>query len=438
MEDTIKTIYVGMSADIVHHGHINIISQAAQYGTVIIGLLSDSAITSYKRTPIVSFENRKKLIQNIKGVGQVVKQNTLDYTENLELYKPNYVMHADDWKHGVQKVTRQKVITCLEQWGGELIEISYTSGISTTSIINNIIDNDPLRNTYISKSKKLRDLLNSNKLEFIMEAHNGMSAKIVEETGFKAIWGSGLCLSASLGLRDDNEASWSQVLDVLEYMADSVDIPILVDGDQGFGNFNNARRFSQKLEQRGIAGVCFEDKLFPKTNSFIEVEGGQALADIDEFAGKIRACKDNQINPYFVVVARLEAFIAGHGLEEALKRAYAYEAAGADAILVHSKISTCKDVDDFMERWDNRCPIIIVPTKYYDTPTEHFRELGISAAIWANHNFRACVDTVRNTSKQIFQDESLENVEKKICTVKEVFAYTGEDKLKDDEEKYNA
>ena len=436
INDTIKIVYVGMSADLVHHGHINIISQASQYGIVIIGLLSDDAIQSYKRTPIISFENRKKLVQNLKGVHKVVIQNTLDYTENLEKYKPDFVVHGDDWKNGAQQETRQKVIDTLQKWNGKLIEIPYTSGISTTTIINHIIDNDSLRNSYITKSKKLRDLLNSNSLEFIMEAHNGMSAKIVEETGFKAIWGSGLCLSASLGLRDDNEASWSQVLDVLEYMADSVSIPILVDGDQGFGNFNNARRFSRKLEQRGIAGVCFEDKLFPKTNSFIEVNGGQELANIEEFSGKIRACKDNQVNPYFVVVARLEAFIAGHGLDEALKRAYAYHAAGADAILVHSKISTCKDIDDFMKIWDNRCPIVIVPTKYYSTPTQHFKDLNISAVIWANHNFRACVDTVRNISKQIFTDESLENVEKKICTVKEVFAYTGEDKLKNDEEKY--
>ena len=220
-------------------------------------------------------------------------------------------------------------------------------------------------------------------------------------------------------------------------MSNAVDIPILVDGDQGFGNFNNARIFCKNLEKRGIAGVVFEDKLFPKTNSFIEVSGGQKLANIDEFSGKIRACKDNQVNPYFVVVARLEAFIAGYDVEEALKRAYAYHKAGADAILVHSKIKTSKDVDDFMARWDNRCPIIIVPTKYHTTPTDHFRDLGISTVIWANHNMRSCIDILRKTSKTIYQDESLTNVENKIATVKEIFEYTKEQELKDDEKKYS-
>ena len=219
-------------------------------------------------------------------------------------------------------------------------------------------------------------------------------------------------------------------------MANSVNIPILVDGDQGYGNFNNARIFCKNLEKRGIAGVVFEDKLFPKTNSFIEVSGGQKLANINEFCGKIKACKDNQVNPYFTVVARLEAFIAGYDVEEALKRAYAYHKAGADAILVHSKKSSSEDIDAFMKIWDNRCPIIIVPTKYYSTPTEHFREQGISTIIWANHNMRSCITMMEKVSKDIYDNESLKNVEKNIATVKDIFAYTEEDQLKKDESNY--
>jgi len=431
-----KTVYIGMSADIIHHGHINIINIGKTYGNVIVGLLNDEAISSYKRVPINSFKNRKKLISSINGVYDVVEQKELDYTNNLNKIKPDFVVHGDDWKEGPQKEIREKVINKLKSWNGKLIEVPYTPNISTTAIINKII-NEKSKPNYISNSKKLKDLINSDKLEFIMEAHNGMSAKIVEESGFKAIWASGLCLSGSLGLRDNNEASWSQVTDMLEYMVNSVNIPILVDGDSGFGNFNNARIFCRKLEQIGIGGVCFEDKLFPKTNSFIEVKGGQPLADMNEFCGKIRACKEYQINPNFVVVARIEAFIAGRGLEEALKRATAYHKAGADAILVHSKIKTSKDIDDFMKRWDNRCPIIIVPTKYHQTPTEHFRNLKISTVIWANHNFRACIDVMRKTSKQIFKDESLANVESKIADVKDIFNYTGESDLKEDEKKYS-
>jgi len=432
---SIKKVYVGFSADLIHHGHINIIDEASKYGEVTIGLLSDEAIKSYKRSPIINYESRKKVVESFKNVKNVIVQNTLDYTENLEIIKPDYVVHGDDWKSGIQKETRNNILELIKKWNGQLIEIPYTPNISTTSIINKIIDENRDSN-YICNSRKLRDLINSKSLEFIMEAHNGISAKIVEETGFKAIWASGLCLAGSLGLRDDNEASWSQVTDILEYMVKSVKIPILVDGDSGYGNFNNARIFCRKLEQLGIGGVCFEDKLFPKTNSFIEVQGGQQLADINEFCGKIKACKDYRINPNFVIVARLEAFISGHGLDEALKRAYAYHNAGADAILVHSKMNTSNDIDDFMNKWDNRCPIIIVPTKYYSTPTQHFRDINISTIIWANHNFRAAINIMKETSKQIFNDESLVNIEKKIASVNDIFNYTGEEQLKNDEKIY--
>jgi phosphoenolpyruvate mutase len=432
-----KTIYVGMSADIVHHGHINLINKASQYGDVIIGLLSDDAINSYKRTPIINYDNREKVVKEMKHVKKVIKQDTLDYTKNLMLIKPDYVMHADDWKEGPQRQTREKVIETLKKWNGQLVEIPYTNGVSTTAIINKIINTDVVRKSYINKSKLLRELLFSDKLEFIMEAHNGMSAKIVEKTGFKAIWGSGLCLSASLGVRDSNEASWSQVLDQLEYMANAVDIPILVDGDTGFGNFNNARIFCRKLEERGIGGVCFEDKLFPKQNSFVEVEGGQKLANIDEFAGKIRACVEHRVNPYFVIVARLESFIAGKGLDDAYKRAVAYHKAGADVILVHSKISDCSDIEKFMKKWDNRCPIVIVPTTYGTTPTNHFRNIGVNNIIWANHNLRTSITAMEKLCKEIYETETISNVQNNIATVKDIFNYTKTPQLKIDEKKYS-
>ncbi len=285
------------------------------------------------------------------------------------------------------------------------------------------------------KTTQLKNLIHSNKLEFIMEAHNGLSAKIVEETGFKGIWASGLTISASLGVRDNNEASWTQVLEVLEFMSDNTEIPILLDGDTGYGNFNNVRRLISKLEQRQIAGVCIEDKLFPKNNSFI---GGelQPLADIDEFCGKIKAAKDTQTDGDFVVVARTEAFITGWGLDEAVRRADAYREAGANAILVHSKKSDPSDIEAFMDVWGRRHPVVIVPTKYYSVPTDVFRNMGISLIIWANHNLRSAVTSMQNTSMQIFNDESLINVESKIASVSEVFRLQGADELKDAEKKY--
>jgi len=208
-----------------------------------------------------------------------------------------------------------------------------------------------------------------------MEAHNGLSARIVREAGFSGIWASGLSISAQLGVRDNNEASWTQVVDVLEFMADASDLPILLDGDTGYGNFNNMRRLVRKLEQRGIAGVCIEDKQFPKTNSFLNGER-QPLADIAEFAGKIAAGKDTQHDPNFSIVARVEALIAGWGMEEALRRAEAYRRAGADAILIHSKLSKPDEILTFAREWAGRGPLVIVPTKYYSTTDQRVPSRG--------------------------------------------------------------
>jgi len=267
-----------------------------------------------------------------------------------------------------------------------------------------------------------------------MEAHNGLSAKIVQESGFKGIWASGLSISAALGVRDNNEASWTQVLEVCEFMSDATNIPILLDGDTGYGNFNNARRLVRKLEQRGVAGVCLEDKLFPKTNSFLGE--AQPLADIDEFANKIRACKDYQTDPDFVVVARVEALIAGHPLKEALRRAEKYHKAGADAILIHSKKGDCKEIDAFMKEWAGRGPVVIVPTKYYKTPTQHFKDIGVKLVIWANHNLRSSITAMKETSKKIFEEQTLVSVENKIASVDEVFRLQGQKEYDDAEKVY--
>lgn len=285
------------------------------------------------------------------------------------------------------------------------------------------------------KTTQLKNMLNSNELEFIMEAHNGLSARIVEEAGFKGIWGSGLSISAQLGVRDSNEASWTQVVDVMEFMSDATSIPILLDADTGYGNFNNARRLVRKLEDRGVAGACLEDKLFPKTNSLHDGRA-QPLADIEEFALKIKACKDTQTDPDFCIVARVEAFIAGWGLDEALKRAEAYRNAGADAILMHSKKSDPSDIEAFMKAWNNQGPVVIVPTKYYKTPTQYFRDLGVSMVIWANHNLRSSITAMQGTTATIFKEQSLTSIEQNVATVKEVFRLQRDDELVSAEDQY--
>ena len=286
----------------------------------------------------------------------------------------------------------------------------------------------------LSKAARLRALLYSPELSFLMEAHDGLSAKIVEESGFKGIWASGLAISAALGVPDNNEASWTQVTEVLEFMADATTIPILVDGDTGYGNFNNMRRLVKKLCQRGIAGVCIEDKHFPKINSFLGE--GQPLADIAEFSGKIKAGKDAQTDEDFCVVARLEALVGGWGLDEALRRGEAYVDAGADAILVHSKKSTADEILAFMREWNGRCPVVIVPTTFYGTPTAMLEKAGVSTVIWANHNIRAAISAMQDVCRRIQSEQSLVGVEGEIATLQEVFRLTGNSELAEAERRY--
>ena len=284
-----------------------------------------------------------------------------------------------------------------------------------------------------SKNQQFRALLESDELEFILEAHNGLSARIGEEAGFKGLWGSGLCLSAQYGVRDNNEASWTQLLEMVEFMSDATSIPIMLDGDTGYGNFNNMRRLVRKLEQRDVSAVCIEDKLFPKTNSFISGHT-QRLADMDEFCGKIKAGKDAQLDDDFAIVARVEALIAGLGLAEALRRAY--HAAGADAILIHSAATNADEILQFKQEWGDRSPVVIVPTKYYKTPTDVFRDCGFSLVIWANHILRSAVAAMQEAAAMIARDENLLGVEERAVGVKEIFRLQGASELEIAERTY--
>lgn len=287
----------------------------------------------------------------------------------------------------------------------------------------------------ITRSSQFRKLLLSEHLEFICEAHNGLSAKIVQEAGFRGIWASGLSISAQFGVRDNNEASWTQVLENLEFMSDATTIPILLDGDTGYGNFNNMQRLVRKLEQRQIAAVCIEDKLFPKTNSFIKGDA-QPMADMQEFCGKIKAGKDAQTDPDFCIIARVEAFICGWGLAEALRRAEAYRQAGADGILIHSALSVPDEILSFKQEWGNRCPVVIVPTKYYATPTDVFRQHGFSMVIWANHVLRAAVAAMQKTARTLKEQEHLLSIEDKVAPVSEIFRLQNAAELQDAEDRY--
>jgi phosphoenolpyruvate phosphomutase len=286
----------------------------------------------------------------------------------------------------------------------------------TTSATSNETHGDPIRP---GASGRLRHMISSNhELSFLMEAHDGLSAAIAQRAGFEGLWASGLSISSALGYRDANEASWTDLVDVVEHMIDATEIPVLVDGDSGFGNFNNARLLAGKLLQRGAAGVVLEDKGFPKMNSF--VGDRHPLADIAEFCGRLKAVRDS-VDDSFVLVARLEALIAGYGQDEALKRAHAYADAGVDAILIHSRKSTAVEILEFTAAWQNRKPVIIVPTKYYKTPVSTYREAGISTVIWANHAMRASVAAMQEICMRIKADESIAGIEDEIASLENVF-----------------
>jgi len=267
-----------------------------------------------------------------------------------------------------------------------------------------------------------------------MGAHDGLSARIAESEGFRALWASGLCMSTALGVRDSDEASWTQLLGVVETMAEVVDVPILVDGDTGYGNFNTARRFSARAERIGAAGVCFEDKVFPKMNSF--VGDNHQLAPIAEFCGKIKACKDSQSDPDFIVVARTEALIAGRPVAEALERAHAYVAAGADAIFIHSRKPTAAEIESFTTPWASAAPVVIAPTTYHSTTLAEFERLNIAGIIWANHPMRAAYRAMRDTCRDVLAQGGISEVESSIASLKEVFSLLQYAELESEEAEY--
>ncbi|MFB4393166.1 MULTISPECIES: phosphoenolpyruvate mutase [unclassified Pseudomonas] len=273
-----------------------------------------------------------------------------------------------------------------------------------------------------------RKLLFNGKLDMILEAHSGLSAKVVEETGFPAIWASGLAISSAMGLRDCNEASWSQVMEVAQCITDSVNIPVLFDGDSGFGNFNNVRHVVKRLSHYGISGVSLEDKQFPKMNSFAKHE--HTLATVDEFCGKIKAAQDTKEDDDFTVIARTEALVAGMSVQAALKRAEHYYEAGADGIFIHSKNGDGSDVLEFSRCWEGRCPLIVAPTTYKDVSPESLQEVGISIYICANQMMRASLLAMQKAAAQIRAEHSIRNVDKNICSLAEVFQLLNYDELK--------
>ncbi|MDR2085152.1 MAG: phosphoenolpyruvate mutase [Bacteroidales bacterium] len=408
-----KKVYVGMSADIIHPGHLNIIKEASKLGRVIVGVLTDEAIASYKRLPYLNFDQRSLIVENIKGVDEVVAQTTLDYVPNLELIKPDFVVHGDDWKEGIQKETRQRVIDTISKWGGKVIDVPYTKGISSTQINSKLKE---IGTTPEIRLKRLRRLIAAKPIVRVCESHSGLTGLIIENTSvevnginkeFDAMWASSLTDSTSKGKPDIEAVDLTTRLHDLNDALECTTKPVIFDGDTG-GKIEHFVFTVRTLERLGISAVIIEDKIGLKKNSLFGTDAVQTQDSIEGFSEKIRAGKKAQVTDDFMIIARIESFIAGKNLQDALERAKAYVEAGADGIMIHSKNKSGEDIKEFCIafRQENKStPIIVVPTTFNRITETELASWGVNIVIYANHLLRSAYPAMLNTAKSILLNE---------------------------------
>jgi len=397
-----------MCADFLHAGHMNIIKKSREYGKLIVGLMTDTSIASYKRVPVVPYEKRKEVVENIVGVWKVVPQNTLDYTENLRKYKPDIVTNGDDWKTGVQRETRQQVIDVLKEWGGELIEIPYTKGVSSTLIIEDFRKNGV---TPEQRMSLLRRLINCKPIVRVIEAHNGLSALIAETTKvdgkeFDAIWESSLTDSASKGKPDIELVDFTSRTQRINEIIEVTTKPIIVDGDTG-GMPEHFAYMVKTLERLGVSAVIIEDKKFPKINSLKE-GAKHEQESVKLFCKKIEAGKKAQVTEDFMIIARVESLIMNKGIDHAIMRARCYINSGADAIMIHSKDKTPDTILEFCKvykQMPGKVPLVVVPTTYNTVYEKELKEAGVSIVIYANQLLRSSFKAMKNVAEIILKNE---------------------------------
>lgn len=423
-----KKVYVGMSADIIHPGHLNIIHEAQKYGKVIVGVLTDAAIASYKRLPYLNYEQRSLIVQNLKGVDEVVPQTTLDYVPNLEMLRPDFVVHGDDWKEGVQKETRQRVIDTLAQWGGKVIDIPYTQGISSTQLNERLKE---IGTTPEIRQKRLKRLIAAKKIVRICESHSGLTGLIIEHTQveengikreFDGMWASSLTDSTAKGKPDIEAVDLTTRLHNLNDALECTTKPVIFDGDTG-GKIEHFVFTVRTLERLGISAVIIEDKVGLKKNSLFGTDAVQTQDTIEGFCAKIRAGKQAQIADDFMIIARIESFIAGKGQEDALERALAYIEAGADGIMIHSKDKSGEDIKGFclaLRKVHTSIPIVVVPTTYNHITEDELAEWGVNIVIYANHMLRSSYPAMLNTAKSILANGRSYEANEYCMSVKEI------------------
>ena len=403
------SVYVGMSADLIHPGHINILEHAAKLGDVTIGLLTDAAIASYKRLPHMTYEQRERVVENLKGVVQVVRQETLDYVPNLESLQPDYVVHGDDWRTGVQRETRQRVIDALDRWGGQLVEVPYTEGISSTQLNQSV---KQVGTTPAVRLSRLRRLIDNKPIVRIIEAHNGLTGLIVESTTadrngrnveFDGMWSSSLTDSTSRGKPDIEAVDISSRLQNINDIFEVTTKPLIFDGDTG-GKPEHFSYTVRSLERLGVSAVIIEDKEGLKRNSLFGTDVQQTQSSIADFSARLAIGKQAQVTDDFMIIARIESLILDKGMDDAVTRAQAYVEAGADAVMIHSRRKEPDEIFEFCKRVQKpalNVPIVTVPTSYNQVSEEELAERGVKIVIYANHLLRAAYPQMVKVAQSI-------------------------------------
>ncbi len=431
MEKKEKVVYIAMSADLVHPGHLINIREGAKLGRVVLGLLTDEAIASYKRLPAMPYANRKAIMENIKGIDEVVPQETLDYRPNLKKFKPDYVIHGDDWRVGVQKQTREQVIETLKEWGGELIETSreipYAEGVTPTSstALNQTLKE--IGTTPQIRLARLRRLLNAKQIIKGIEAHNGLSGLIAEYSSvdndgkkeeFDFMWSSSLTDSTAKGKPDIELVDLTSRIQSLQDILEITTKPIIFDGDTG-GQIEHFTFNIRTLERLGVSAVIIEDKTGLKKNSLFDTGSvSHELDTIENFSEKIRRGKKAQVTDDFMIIARLESLIIGNGLEDALARARAYINAGADGIMIHSKEKSPIEILQFCEefqKFDRKVPLVVVPSTYNSITEKELAQAGVSIVIYANQLLRSAYPAMKSAAESILKHGRAKEADDQFC-----------------------
>jgi phosphoenolpyruvate phosphomutase len=423
-----KQVYVGMSADLIHPGHLNIIKVAKELGEVTVGVLTDAAIASYKRLPYLDYAQRKIIVENIKGVAKVVPQETLDYRPNLRMLKPDFVVHGNDWITGPQKQTRQQVIETLAEWGGEVVDVDYTPGISSTQLNKNLKE---IGTTPEIRMKRLRRLIEAKPIVRIMEAHNPLSSLIVEHVNyndggqikeFDGMWSSSLTDSTAKGKPDIEAVDISSRVLNLNDILEVTTKPIIFDGDTG-GKVEHFGFTVKTLERLGVSSIIIEDKIGLKKNSLFGTDVSQEQDSIEGFCEKIRTGKRAQITDDFMIVARCESLILQQGMNDALTRCEAYIQAGADGIMIHSKESTPDEILEFcaaFQKFEQKVPLIVVPTSYSQIYEKELIAAGVNVVIYANHMLRSAYPAMQKTALSILQNGRAKEADENCLSIKDI------------------